>query len=367
MSDSAARQPYLDHRTAYLEKTAIDSLAKMSRHSVTIRNARYRFDDGDGIREYETDGLVVIDSILFVVEAKGGRLKAAGRLGLKARKEIEGLTSDAQGQAARLVRYLQSDSPAVFETNNGPAVISASIREVILVAPTLESLHAFVTRWTNLAAAGLVPQDPWVWSVSSRDLRVTTEIVETAAQLVHYLKRRREADALEVGAAEELDFFGYYLAAGLFFDEIRTGKIKGAWIGDSMTKIRAHYEDGQSAPLTPMSSAVRGLAQVLAEVGPPGWMLAAGLLYDGDQMTRDDIGHRVEASRKRVRTGESTTAASEWLMDGVSLIYASFSGEMNRDWALTVVTTSKQARNSSMAIGIFQSVDDARRVEVVTL
>jgi hypothetical protein len=212
--DADCRDRYRAHRAAYLEDHAVRLLASTSDQAQVLRSAKYRFDDGSGeTRTYEVDGLVVVDSVLFVVEAKSGRLSDSARLGHgRMAADLGALVADAQKQAARVEKYVRQSQPATFETEAGTAQLYARPdAQVVLVNPTMETLHPFVTQWSELVRAGVVAPEPWVWSVSDNDLRVICEVVENSGQLVHYLHRRREADELNVKAVEELDLFGNLL------------------------------------------------------------------------------------------------------------------------------------------------------------
>ncbi len=203
-SDPATGQAYRDHRATYLETEALRLLASTSPHAVPIGPAFYWFDDGEGRKRYEVDGLVFIDSILFVLEAKAGRISPRGRRGADL-PELRRLVGEGQRQAARVERYIRRTKPAVFEMPDGRdlSILADERARVILVNPTIEPLHAFVTRWDELEKVGVATAKPWIWSVSVTDLRAIVETVESAGQLVHFLQRRQDLEGLNVLAAEE--------------------------------------------------------------------------------------------------------------------------------------------------------------------
>lgn len=322
MADPTVRDVYQEHRARYLEDEAIRLLAGTSPHAHVLRSGRYSFDDGEGLKEYEVDGLVFIDSVLFIIEAKAGRLSAAARRGARL-MELEALVADAQKQAARVERYLRSQKPAVFEGPDGERLVISARPEatVILVNPTIEPLHAFVTRWSDVVAAGVGSAAPWVWSVSVTDLRAITEVVETAGQLVHFLDRRRALEELKVVAAEELDLFGHYIAHGLYLEEVRREQPDLVTLGSWTHDLDAHFEDGAPKPEMKIPDGVRELMVRLARLGPSGWVDATRFLLDGSTETLDEISGLLESRRGRVSSGAVDLAMARLAFENRLLVY----------------------------------------------
>jgi hypothetical protein len=364
-ADAALGQRYSDHRASFLENHAVDLIAATSAHSQPIRRCWYWFDDSQGLRRYEADGLVFVDSALFVIEAKAGRLRDASRRGTEgAVKELRGLVADAQRQAARVERYIRS-GPAEFELEDGSKVVveATSHARVILLNVTLEPLHAFVTRWSDLAATGIVQKEPWIWSINIVDLRAITEIAESAGQLVHFLKRRQELDRLQFIAAEELDLFGNYLDQGLYFEDLREGRLDMAMIDSWSDDIEAHYERGGPAPRMTLPPTVRDLLLTLAEVAPSGWIDATILVLEGSSEAHQQLAEFVEDRMSRVKSGGAPWAMSRMVFGDTILAFMA-SEKAEREKLGVYVTAVKYEHRANLAVGIGLSVKDPNSIVV---
>ena len=152
-----------------------------------------------GERDYELDGLVVIDSAAFVIEAKAGVMSpAACRASLT--EDLDRLVGHSHDQASRAVRYLQARSTATFRIGAETVQIeTVGLARHYLVSATLESLSAFVTRVASMQEADLLRPGQLPWSVCELDLVVIVDVLEGAGTLVHYLDRRLAMASLSCG------------------------------------------------------------------------------------------------------------------------------------------------------------------------
>lgn len=362
--DPTVGEPYQEHRARYLEDEAVRLLASASPHAAALRSCEYWFDDGEGLRQFEVDGLVFIDSLLFIVEAKAGRLSPKGRRGRSIR-ELRRLVSEAQEQAARVERYIRSTQEAVFTTEDGRTltVTASEGARVILANPTIEPLHAFVTRWSDLESAGIAKAKPWVWSVTVTDLRAIVETVETAGQLAHFLKRREQVEDLNVVAAEELDLFGHYLDQGLYLDEVRRDRPDMASIDSWTDALDAHFERGEPVPRMALPAILRELVHKLAKVGPPGWIEATDLLLEGSSSSMEAFAGSVESRRARVASGATEHTMARFALGGDLLGYMA-SREIDTTKLQIYVSAIRRYHSAKRAIGIAESASDPGAIAV---
>jgi len=219
LHDAAARDQYVRTRSRYLENRTTQLIASTSLHARTWQTLHYLYDDGEGEREYELDGLVLVDDVAFLIEAKGGSMSPAARRGAPSVVEdLRSLVTKAYEQASRAARYIRSRDSAVFVVGRESVVIQGStISRIFLVSSTLEPLSAFVTRVATIEQAGVLPAGARRWSVCEFDLVVICDLVDGVGELVHYLERRLAIEDLDVEANDELDWFGRYLTQGLTF------------------------------------------------------------------------------------------------------------------------------------------------------
>ena len=88
----------------------------------------------------------------------------------------------------------------------------------------LDDVTVWSTEAHELRDIGALPRDrdiPWVLSLT--DLMAVVDLLE-GSQLVQYLVRRQRISATaRVSAHDELDWVGYYISEGLFFDQFFEG------------------------------------------------------------------------------------------------------------------------------------------------
>lgn len=217
-ADAGAFDRYEKHRAAYLEARTMDLFAKMLPGAQVERTLYYTFDDGDGERTYELDGLILYGNTLFLLEQKaGGFPKIAREGGEPLKKRLEGLIGAAHSQALRAERFVRGADAIRFRRKDGTDfdLAGADVSEVFLVATTLEELQAFPAQLRVLSELGVLPAGELPWAVPLMDLEAIAELVEWPAQLIHYLRRRIPLNVAPVSVVDELDLFGNYLQDGL--------------------------------------------------------------------------------------------------------------------------------------------------------
>jgi len=310
-TNPALKHRYERVRSRYLEQSATRAIARCSAHSRSGSALKYTFDDdGQGDREYELDGLVLIDSAVFLIEAKSGAMSAAARRGAPSLVEdLRTLVGEAHAQAARAGRYIRSTREAKFRTHGTELVVrAADLIDVFLVTASVEPLDAFVTRLADAAELGVVPTNDRPWPVFDLDLRVITEVVEGAGQLVHYLRRRQAVERAEMTANDELDWFGAYLADGLRTPGHRQMLLTHTTDLDSYFMGLAGERSPVARPKAMVPEPLRELVGRLESSGVPGFVEAVTALLDLG--TKQQQAFSVAVSRARHRGSGDATAAS---------------------------------------------------------
>ena len=209
----------------YLEEKACLYLGSILKHAQVYRNLYYFAEEEGETKRCELDGLVIYDSVLFLIEAKAGTLSESARRGAPKRIEhdLKKLVQDAYEQAVRARRYIESQARVEFTLENGNIVgiEKDKFHEVFLINVTLDHLESFVANAYELKDLGFFSGKDVPWSVSLGDLRVISEVVEFPSQFVHYLLWRRRLNELQNNYAnDELDWFMYYLKEGSKFDDV---------------------------------------------------------------------------------------------------------------------------------------------------
>lgn len=373
MSDPITKARYEQSRSRYLESHAVEMIASTSRHARKWTRLRYSFDDGEGTRQYELDGLVLVDRTAFLVECKAGSMSFAARRGAEsAKSELRGLVAEAHMQSNRVLRYLNSTREVEFvtEAENKILLRRSDLSRVYLVNVTLESLSAFVTRLAGLGTAGILEQGELCWSVYELDLQVITEIVEGIGELVHYLDRRLAIEQMQVYAPEELDLFGHYFKEGLFLRDFFKGGSK------TILNLASYTEDLDSyylyvtgarktpalKPRQPISLLIRKLILALERNGPTGFIDAVCMLLEGDSKTRRMITKGIKEGRARAR--RVGFAGFRLHLDNCYVLCYAAVTRISAQRIVDYVKTTKYQMRSSYVVGIMQNVANLDELQV---
>ena len=223
---------YQKRKGEYLEEMSLEYIAALFPGSEVYGKLYYRIEENGASKRVETDGLVIYDDNLFIIEAKAGQLHPSAHRGsiIKIKNDVGKLISDAYDQALRTKNYILSVSEPIFEYQSGKTALKienpSKFRNIFLVNTTLENLGELSTHLNSLRQYNLIEGKEWPWSVYINDLRVISELIETPSEFLLYLQRRiRANDFPAFSAADELDFFSVFLREGLYFEDGRLGSV----------------------------------------------------------------------------------------------------------------------------------------------
>lgn len=214
---------YEKNRKNYLEQETLRLLGNTLRHAQMYGGLEYEVVENGVAKKTELDGLIVYDTTLFLIEAKAGSFSFSARRGSKDRikRDLKELLGKAHSQAVRAKRYIEDTDSPTFVTGEGKRVTidKGKFWRTFMVTVTLEPMDTFNAVLHEVARAGVLEEAELPWAVSLDILRVICEMNEFPTQLVHYLQRRlRVNEFRKFRASDELDWFGLYLARGLYFE-----------------------------------------------------------------------------------------------------------------------------------------------------
>jgi hypothetical protein len=177
-------------------------------------------------KRVEGDHLFLIDDVAIVVEDKAVAVSPLARAGetRKVRNDLTRIIEKAVNQAGRLKDRIEADGGIRL---HGTGWLSLDqVREVHIVAVSLDDLPGASTATAELVSAGLIDPDHIAWTVSLHDLDLITELVDHPAELLLYLRRRTDPLATVMYTApDELDLFLHFFRSGLYVepdpDEVR--------------------------------------------------------------------------------------------------------------------------------------------------
>jgi hypothetical protein len=317
MGDAKTWEKFQQHRANYLEEESLRLLGETLQTTEVYPNLRYSIvEDGEN-KKPELDGLIAFDRTLFLVEAKAGAFAIAARRGVRERikSTVTDLLSKAHNQALRARDYIESTNHPAFFRQDGSKIPFDKERfhRIILVTVTLEPMDVFNASLHEVAMAGLIKETELPWAVSLDTLRVIGETNEFPSQLVHYLTRRlRINEFKKFYAHDELDWFGHYLAKGLYFENDDQMSDATHVVFDSsfagVFDDYYFYSQGQRKkfapkPTQPMPNLMRRIIiELESHKEANGRSEAIIQLLDWDDESRKQFAKGFEQIRKRVRT-----------------------------------------------------------------
>lgn len=220
---------YSKRRGDHLESAALALLAPHLPGAVIHKAFEYFVPDPDALvpqtdpatfsKLVEDDGLLLVDDVAVIVEAKAGALTRQSRTGHspRLRRDLGKIVTAAANQAERLRERIVEDRR--LRLRDGSWLNLQQVREIHTIAVSLEDLAGIVTVTADLVNAGLLPSSHIPWTVSLHDLRVISEVLARPAELLLYMRRRTEPNVTrKFHANDELDLFLHMYATGLYVE-----------------------------------------------------------------------------------------------------------------------------------------------------
>lgn len=215
---------FTKHRERITAEIAVEALCGVLPGATSGKSLYYGNDDAE---RCETDGIILYDDVLIVVEAKAGALSLAARQGWgeRLRRDFGSLVAKAASQAQRAADFVRGNPNGVFTDDRGRPVLELkgrSIRSVYLINPVLDSMDPLAVGMADARSAGLLPDaSGWPWTVSVNDLRLVTDILDTPSIFLLYLDRRLRFNdhSSWFRIQDEVDALDYFMRQGLFLED----------------------------------------------------------------------------------------------------------------------------------------------------
>ncbi len=256
----------------------------------------------------ENDTLVLIDDVLYLVEAKAGAAAtiASPELDFKRHSQsIKDLILKAYKQCERFFEYLKSaDEVSIFNLVNGKyeeigKLRHSDYRVMIPIGLTVESFSPFSAFSKNLPQVKpLLGQHSFV-SISIDDLFVLKRMLPTPGIFAHYMEVRQAIAGVKQGLLfDEFDHLGAYLTNNRFDQEIiekTKSENSGLVICNGLSRVvDKFFESGQwdtsPIPTQEFPDAVSKALTALDVSRKPGWLSVDSLIRDFGEETRISFG-----------------------------------------------------------------------------
>lgn len=294
---------YVPKRAAYLEERARQHLTYLLPGAETYGPLYYWMQEEDGTRNrVETDGVILYDNNVVIVEAKAGLFSDSARRGSLRRmqRDARELVDKAYGQALRTRRYIAEEEVPKFEHEDGSTALvirgKSRYENFYIVNVTLAHLGPISARLSTLRALDLVRGNSWPWSVFINDLRVISEILDSPSEFLLYLKGRiRANDHAKVVSFSELDFLSHFLEVGLEFEHEHYRSYDRIILDDYTSPLDRYYghlagrlSDGQK-PRINVPDELLKMVSDLEETGRLGFTEVTTTLLRLGRKTHEDI------------------------------------------------------------------------------
>ncbi|HEY1748816.1 MAG TPA: SEC-C metal-binding domain-containing protein [Xanthobacteraceae bacterium] len=263
---------------------------------------------GGRAQRQETDGLVIFDDHLFVIEVKGGAFTYTSPANdLDAHlASLRNLLQTPANQGSRFVDYLESAPEVVIadaDRHEIGRLRRSDFRHVTICTVTADAFTTLAARAQHLASVGIAMGARPVWPLSVDDLRVYAELFDNPLTFLHFVEQRMRAGQSEsVSLYDELDHFGLYLAQNNYAQYAANVKADG-FDRLSFDGFRTPIDEYFSAvvhgelPKRPRQSVPRRLAEIitfLATANEPRRAELASFLLDGAGDFRSELAAIVE-------------------------------------------------------------------------
>ncbi len=255
---------------------------------------------------FENDTLILLDDVLYLVEAKAGAAATIASPALdfgRHAQSVQDLVIKAYKQCERFFNYIaSSDQVPLYHLEGGKYVEFTRIRQadyrvMLPIGLTVESfspLSAYCKELPQITP--LLGRHGFV-SLSIDDLFVLRRLLPTPGQFAHYMEVRQAVAALRrAHLFDELDHLGAYLKKNRFDEDMANQLKEGAdfamWDGMSFEVDRSfEREDWEAGPFPTQAfpDEVLKLLAALDVSRSPGWLLAESRIRDLGGDGRNDL------------------------------------------------------------------------------
>lgn len=213
------KETWNSRQKAVSEELPLTYLQRLLPGSRVYRNVYYRWKSDNGTTQWpDTDGLLLYDDHLFVIEVKAGAFTYTSPTTdlpghIKSLTELI-LTPAAQGN--RFVDYLESaDDVPIFDANHCEIdrLCRSNFRHITICAVTLDPFTELAARAQHLKKVGVdIGQRP-VWTLSIDDLRIYADLFDNPLVFLHFVEQRMLAACSElIDLNDEMDHLGLYFS-----------------------------------------------------------------------------------------------------------------------------------------------------------
>ncbi|QQM32357.1 SEC-C domain-containing protein [Martelella lutilitoris] len=305
------KELFKERQKAMSEAAFADILAFQLPDATVLNEVYYK--DPKTKQWCENDTLILLDDVLFLVEAKAGAAATIASPALdfgRHAQSVKDLVIKAYQQCERFFNYLNSaDEVTLYHLVDGEykecgRVRRADYRLMIPIGLTVESFSPFSAFCKELPdIEPLLGKHAFI-SLSIDDLFVLKRFLSTPGQFVHYMEvRQTVAGTRRAHLFDEFDHLGAYLTKNRF-DQDLVDQLKGndLVLWDRMSEvIDKCFEgpdwEGEPLPSQTFPDELLRLLKAIGTTRSPGWLSAEGRIRDLGEEGRDEFAQSLHELR----------------------------------------------------------------------
>jgi hypothetical protein len=255
----------------------------------------------------ENDTLVLIDDVLYLIEAKAGAAATIASPALDFRRHsqsVQDLVLKAYKQCARFFNYLNSaDEVSLYNREDGKykecgRIRRSDYRVMFPIGLTVESFSPMSTFCKELQQVEPLLGKHAFLSMSIDDLFVLKRILPTPGMFAHYMEVRQAVAGIKhAHLFDEFDHLGAYIIKNRFdediADQLRDDEANMV-VWDGMSNVIDRSFEGDSwednpAPVQEFPDELLKLLGALDNTRAQGWLSAESLIRNYGEQARKDL------------------------------------------------------------------------------
>lgn len=304
-----------ENRQKILSEGAFSDILAAQLPNATVHQEVY-YKDPTTKQWSENDTVVLLDDVLFLIEAKAGAAATIASPALdfgRHAQSVQDLVIKAYKQCERFFNYLNSaDEVPIYHLVDGKyrecgRIRQADYRIMVPIGLTVESFSPFSTYCKELPQIEPLLGKHAFISMSIDDLFVLKRILPTPGEFAHYIEVRQAAAGIRRARLfDEFDHLGAYLTRNRF-DQDLTEQLKGGEVNmlvwDGMSDIIDKSFEGENWESKPIPSQnfpeeVTKLLGALNTTRASGWLSVESHIRDFGDEARKDLAKILSDQRK---------------------------------------------------------------------
>lgn len=352
-ANESLRNTYTSHKAVYLEREVKNIFTKAFPNASIHTGSLWKESPSSSV-QYENDLIVIIDKFAIIVEAKSQRVDDPAKRGAPARlfETLKELIEEPSTQGLRFINFLKNNKKAHSFSNKAGqlnVIDSSNIKYYIPIGITFSNLGMISGNLKKLIEAKVIekPMSELAPSISFTDIEIIFEILDSEAQRIHYLSRRREIEAHLEYQGDELDLLGFYLDNGFNIGEVEYSDDHAFNIALKSKELEPYIDakyEGRNIekPSLAMTEWWRDLLNRIAERKNDGWIETSFILLNSTKEDQQKFEHGLNKLKPKVLRGK-VLKPHNWVVF--------LSGPERRRYVIVgypYITEDKEMRNTIM-------------------